>query len=155
MHLFTGILLIMYAASQVRSEPTPDDGMPASPEVPNPNHPGTKDILYTRMDGKVVPKYVAVPNEYSLDTVKHADMLGAVGYFDNGEKWLTLDGKLLFRYSDDATIDPLTGDKPEGEEPIQNWRVMGPRELAYVLSVSEPFEELYAMFMEYERTRSR
>jgi len=123
---------------------------PAAPAdlgaMPAPAAAATRDIMMwtneTKQDTKI--KFHDVPLGYSLEDIKHADHLGMFWFFNNGEGWLTLKNKRLFRLPDYAVRGQELG--PESPDDLP---VMQPDELRKVLASGEfpSYEEVHALWL--------
>jgi hypothetical protein len=104
----------------------------------------TRDIMmWPSHDTKF--KFLDVPNDYDEQAVKHADLVGMFWVFNNGETWLTLKRKRLFRVPSDDKFRTSPG--PEAPE---DFPIMTSDELRLVLASGEfpPYEEVHAKWME-------
>lgn len=72
------------------------------------------NILMT-IEGKEKVKFLSVPNTFSNENIKHADLLGIYYIFRDGQTWLILDEKRLFRKpdSDEDRTDETANDYPK------------------------------------------
>ncbi|KAF4587259.1 hypothetical protein GQ602_003952 [Ophiocordyceps camponoti-floridani] len=104
---------------------------------------GSRNILIKTLDGRVMIKFRNVPNTYSDLDVKKADLIGTVKEFTNGERWMTLNDKLLFLMPSGSA----SGERPT--DSISEWPVMSPQELKALLATFPPsmYDELYAQLM--------
>ena len=83
-------------------------------------------------------KFLDVSNSYNLSDVKHADHAGEFWTFNNGETWLTLDSKRLWKtpdYGDDLERAP---------ESPEDWPIMDADQLHQALSKEDSYEDLQA-----------
>jgi hypothetical protein len=111
--------------------------------VVEPRAAATRDIMmwtnHTKTD--VTAKFLDVPVEYRLEDIKHADHVGMFWVFNNGEAWLTLKDKRLFRLpaGDAGNVSP-------GPEAPEDFPIMPPDELQQVLASGEfpSYEEVHA-----------
>jgi hypothetical protein len=68
------------------------------------NGDGTRDIHRWKDETQTdtVVKFLSVPYTYDLDSIKHADHVAAITIYNDGQHWLTIKGKRLFRFPDDT-----------------------------------------------------
>ncbi|KAJ6437733.1 recq family helicase [Purpureocillium lavendulum] len=111
---------------------------PTALSVSAPASPAARNIKMLVGDGREVVKFRMVPFTYNIQDIKHADLLGMIQTFSNGEAWLTLDGQRLFLMPDEAAGG---GDKTES---ISAWPIMSPEGLKEALAASPPYEEVYS-----------
>lgn len=131
--LYTFVAFLGMASSTHQALPT---------SVPGPVD--ARDIWMARDGGEVV-KFRMVPITYSNQDIKHADLLGMMMTFDNGETWMTLDRKRLFLMPDDARSDDEVS-----TDSIKDWPIMSPEELKVALAASPPYEQVYAEWKDAE-----
>ena len=144
---FSGLL---FTASFAMSSKGETSG-PRGPEVPNPDYPGTRDILYHPPNApEPKPKYIAVPNEYTLEQIKHVDLAGMIVKFDNGQDWKTIGGKRVLRHAQTIADEAAAYDREHGRlerVPLSQYPMMSsPRELDEILATMPSFDEMYKDF---------
>ncbi len=83
-------------------------------------------------------KFLDVPNSYSLANVKHADHAGMFYTFNNGDTWLTLNSKRLWKTPD------YGDDLERGPESPEDWPIMDAQELHEALSEQDSYDDLQA-----------
>jgi hypothetical protein len=99
---------------------------------------GTRHIWQKPPGKDLRIKFLDVPTAYDDALVKHADLVGMVDVFTDGQTWLMMDGKRLFQAPTDGTVDP------EAVRLSTDVEVMGPDELREALKTKPPYEEAYA-----------
>ncbi|OAQ91817.1 hypothetical protein VFPFJ_03557 [Purpureocillium lilacinum] len=122
---------------------------PPSPEAPNPDYPGTRDILYQPPNAPEPQlKYVAVPNEYTLDQIKHVDLAGMIVKFDNGQDWKVIGGKRVLRHAQTIADEAAAYDKEHGGVHVERVPlskhplVSSPQELDEILAMIPSFDDM-------------
>lgn len=95
-------------------------------------------------DGRRAVKFVDVPAAYSLQDIKHAQFAGMYMDFVEGESWLTLNEKRLFREPESPADSEETVDLGPPTESAADWPLMSPEELKEALAAVPPYEELLA-----------
>lgn len=151
-----GIWFLTYLMASSTAKETP----PFNPDVPNPGYIGTRDILYQPPNApKPQPKYIAVPNEYTLDQIKHVDLAGMIVKFDNGQDWTVIGGKRLLRHSQAIADEAAAYDKKHGgveRVPLSKYPMMSsPQELDEILATMPSFDELYRDFQTRQDTQQK
>ncbi|KAK0386925.1 hypothetical protein NLU13_5238 [Sarocladium strictum] len=115
--------------------------------------PGTRHIFLSmlRMQYAGYPtiiEYLNVPDTYNLKSIKHASHVGGLCHFSNGETWLIINNKRVFRYPDYWIIEYERGDPR-----VEDWPIMSPKELKAALkkykSLKQYETRLDAIFAEH------
>ncbi|PFH60572.1 hypothetical protein XA68_10739 [Ophiocordyceps unilateralis] len=101
----------------------------------------TRDVIMDIGNGPEV-KYRKVPATYTAQDIKHADLVGMMQTYVDGETWLTLNGKRLFLMPEDAA------DPSASSELASNWPVMKAEELREALAKFPPYKDVHAQWMD-------
>jgi hypothetical protein len=134
------------------ASPSPNTQGPDLRQVSEPRAVAVHNIMMWTNDtkAKTMAKFLNVPIDYRIEDIKHADHVGMFWVFNNGETWLTLEGKHLF------LVAPADRD-PRGPEVPEDFPIMPPDELQRVLASGEfpSYEEVAAKWAAVEAsTRS-
>lgn len=146
------LIALVGAASATVMRFVPPEFEEMSAKLP-PALPGTRHIMMATDDTftKCVVKYVNVPDGYDMQDVAHAEFVGWIEIFENGEVWLMMDDKRLFLYPDYA-VEHLARSEAGVGMP-EDWPLMSPEELKEALKEAEPFEEIMAEFQASQARR--
>ena len=133
------LLYLIVAACSTLIMAKPVDMMSSEPV------PGTRHIWQHPPNMAPRIKFYSVPNEFTSDLIRHADLAGSRDIFSDGEMWLTVDGKRLFRMADDKSFwEEL--DKPD--ELASEIAMMTPQELTAALERFPAYREMHDRFLE-------
>ncbi|KAL2208189.1 hypothetical protein CC79DRAFT_816772 [Sarocladium strictum] len=87
-------------------------------------------------------KYFDVPKAYDDVSVNHADLIGMFDVFADGQIWLMMDGKRLFRFAKGENFNP------KGVQHSSEVEIMSPDELREALKTKTSCQEAYDQFIE-------
>lgn len=121
-------------------------GSPFKQEQPNSDYPGTRDVFWKKRWEDAVPIFTAVPDDFSLEQVEYAEIVGRLASFSNGESWMTLGGKRVLRFAREVFNETRALEK--GHELSAYPLVASSEELGALLAEVQPLEELRAALAE-------
>jgi hypothetical protein len=157
MRFYTFFFTALSVMASASSEETLNQ--PQQPKGEVDNGDGTRDIYMWKDEThtEAIIKFLSVPYTYDLDSIKHAEFVSAITIYNDGQHWLTMKGKRLFRFP--SKFRENIPEKYIQPYPSTTVSLMSPEELKEVLAnhpkpyalLKQRYDEIQALKLKRKR----